>query len=1085
MATYIQGVTDYIPQIQPFVPDYNFYSGALDFKQGKHDAARQQLSNVYGSLLNAPLTRDDNAETRDKFFKAIDQDIHKMSGMDMSLRSNVDAAQGIFDQLLDNDYVSRDMAWTKNYQNETKRSEYLKNCIDPEKCGGGWWQGGDQALNYARQEFQQAPLEQTLNMNSPKYVAYQDVNKRALDLAKEADLNVTRDIVSGQWITTVKNGPELIGKQLQHLFGGIIGKDPKVREYYKTKAMVDRKNFMYQNQGQYGSLEAAEEAYMDQGVSDLEAYYGRSQEIVEDDIANTKGKKEKLDKAIENSLPHEAESLEELRAHYQGIEDGYNSSLDVIKEGTGIINVAQNNQKYMGDQFDSLMAGLGLDVDLQNASTAMSYRNHEITQAENPYSMEAVKQQNRMLLERLKHSYAVNLKKMGIDATKAAKQAELTGYGEHNVPTTVTNVPGNTTKESNVEGDYALLHRSSNKFGEAYKNLQNQQSGGEKMLMDQVIRRATAAAESVEGDDQATDDYINMFQQYVAAAASNQENVVMLSRGDMPERGVFDDVEVSKEATLGALGLGLSALTGFVTALPITATIGHGIEKLIDGNLFSDLSPEDQKIADAKKAAEKVKANPADPFDASAVSAANAAKLAKLRDVNSKIENASTRSEKYAIAKASGIDLNAISGGQVDYLYDNTVAKMLKDTSAGNAVLRDYLEVVRQGSLQTRLDIETKGIALKELSNWYAKASRNAIADARADGDYDEKWLDGFESYLDKDGHVVDKATFVNNMVLKGYKADDAAELFRKDSEQEYTHWDSPLEGWYEDEEEAGHRSEGIHDKFKKMWTAKAELDGAKMWPAIKGSGDFAAPGAEYQVDAGYTKSVGTMGVHGFMKDVIRDTDAVFASGFFENEIPENNKGMQDFMNVFYRDLQATTKVGKMRFTATYADVAGSDKNKVGLNIKFDPAYLNKYKGSSDDNPLIDKSKISELTSEGITMYMDQNKTNNLFTQGAKSSSMETLMDYTGEINLDHEPKYSKDFKIKADNGAGVYRLSGRYMDGLDPKTGKPTWYGWQGTEAYGEDLNDVINKYQTIISAQASDMHGIELAWLEANKTK
>ena len=60
MATYIQGVTDYIPQIQPFSPDYNFYSGVLQFKQSKHDAARKQISTLYGSLLNAPLTRDDN-----------------------------------------------------------------------------------------------------------------------------------------------------------------------------------------------------------------------------------------------------------------------------------------------------------------------------------------------------------------------------------------------------------------------------------------------------------------------------------------------------------------------------------------------------------------------------------------------------------------------------------------------------------------------------------------------------------------------------------------------------------------------------------------------------------------------------------------------------------------------------------------------------------------------------------------------------------------------------------------------------------------------------------------------------------------
>jgi hypothetical protein len=102
MATYISGVNDYIPQIQPFEPDYNFYSGALGFKQNKYDAAKEQLSNVYGSLLNAPMTRDDNINTRDQFFKAIDHDIKKMAGTDLSLSQNVTAAKDVFTQLTDN-----------------------------------------------------------------------------------------------------------------------------------------------------------------------------------------------------------------------------------------------------------------------------------------------------------------------------------------------------------------------------------------------------------------------------------------------------------------------------------------------------------------------------------------------------------------------------------------------------------------------------------------------------------------------------------------------------------------------------------------------------------------------------------------------------------------------------------------------------------------------------------------------------------------------------------------------------------------------------------------------------------------------
>ena len=128
MATYLQGITDYIPQVQPFAPDFNFYAKSLQFSQGKADAARKQLSNIYGSLLNSPLTREDNTESREKFFKTIDQDIQRMAGMDLSLQQNVLAAKGVFNQMLDNKGIVKDMVWTKQFQGQQKKSQSFKKC---------------------------------------------------------------------------------------------------------------------------------------------------------------------------------------------------------------------------------------------------------------------------------------------------------------------------------------------------------------------------------------------------------------------------------------------------------------------------------------------------------------------------------------------------------------------------------------------------------------------------------------------------------------------------------------------------------------------------------------------------------------------------------------------------------------------------------------------------------------------------------------------------------------------------------------------------------------------------------------------
>jgi hypothetical protein len=44
MATYLQGVTDYIPQFQPFQPDLNFYGNVMQTKQTQYDTNWKALN---------------------------------------------------------------------------------------------------------------------------------------------------------------------------------------------------------------------------------------------------------------------------------------------------------------------------------------------------------------------------------------------------------------------------------------------------------------------------------------------------------------------------------------------------------------------------------------------------------------------------------------------------------------------------------------------------------------------------------------------------------------------------------------------------------------------------------------------------------------------------------------------------------------------------------------------------------------------------------------------------------------------------------------------------------------------------------
>ncbi len=262
MSTYLQGIPDYLPQIQATAPNLQLGMQALKMKQSAYDSNKKQLSNLYGSLLNSPMMRSKNIEDRDKFFKTIDQDIKKLSGMDLSLEQNAVAGSQLFNQLTDNKDIVKDMAWTKNWQNEQSRFDNLKGCTDPKKCNELWWEGGATALNFKAEEFRNATDEEALGMANAKAVGAVDLTRMATEMADTADLNVTLDTLSGNYIYTTKNGKN-VEPAMRGLLDGYLGNNEAAKAYMTEKAYVQRKSFVKQavETGQFESEELAERDY--------------------------------------------------------------------------------------------------------------------------------------------------------------------------------------------------------------------------------------------------------------------------------------------------------------------------------------------------------------------------------------------------------------------------------------------------------------------------------------------------------------------------------------------------------------------------------------------------------------------------------------------------------------------------------------------------------------------------------------------------------------------------------------------------------------------------------------------------------
>lgn len=423
MATYLQGITDQVNVINPPQIDAQFEMQLLQARQSKYDQAHAEVSKLYSSILNSSLSRTDNKEARDEFFKLIENDIKRIAQTDLSLQSNAKAAENLFSQVYDNDYLVKDMVWTKNYNQQLNRAEGFKNCLKPEDCGGMYWDEGVKYMQYKKEEFQNAGRDEALGMGDVEYIPYQSVMDEALKYAKEADFKITQTTFSedGKYLISTTNDPAAVFPPLQALFQGTIGSNPKVMDMYKVMTYNDRNDWMRSEvqQGNYNTLNEARVGY-------LKNRYDRSKEQFDKTYKNNTILKEQLESSLKilESLNEEKGGLTKnqlddynrIQSQLNSIE-GLTQSLESIKKANDYINKenTQTNLESMLTAYDNMQAFNLLSNDLDNAAIQLGKLNYseeieadkfalQRQKFEYDVSMEKIRQENRIDLEKIKAS---------------------------------------------------------------------------------------------------------------------------------------------------------------------------------------------------------------------------------------------------------------------------------------------------------------------------------------------------------------------------------------------------------------------------------------------------------------------------------------------------------------------------------------------------------------------------------------------------------------------------------------------------------------------------------------------------------
>lgn len=398
MATYLQGVTDFIPDYQPFQPDLNFYGNLLQTKQTQYDSNWKQLNNLYGQLYGADLTHDMNIKKKDELLKQIDFNLKRVSSLDLSLEQNVNQATQVFRPFYEDKYLMKDMAWTKNWKNTYDSANALKNSQD-EKQRKQWWGTGIQGLELRRQMFKDATLDETLNMANARYTPNVNDYQEYLDLAKKYNIGavVQQPDKSGLYFVRKKNG-DLILPSLQQMFLAEYSNRPDIQDKYREEAFVERMNYAYQNKDKFGSVSEAEKDYIRTKYDYIKKYAEKKNESAQDELNTTENLIGNLQKEVNkgNVNPQQnnyGKSLEELFAVNSAIANNANKLNNQINDKKAA-GETEDEEDILSDielarlKVDSGYAAIAAEQKIIGAANAYAFSNYEVEYKANPVGLE-------------------------------------------------------------------------------------------------------------------------------------------------------------------------------------------------------------------------------------------------------------------------------------------------------------------------------------------------------------------------------------------------------------------------------------------------------------------------------------------------------------------------------------------------------------------------------------------------------------------------------------------------------------------------------------------------------------------------
>ena len=459
MATYIKGVDTYLPDIKPFTPDYKFLSAVLQTRTDKYDANYKATNDLYNKVVYADLSRDDTKERRDQYAEKIAPHIEQISGLDLSLASNVDAAKGVFAPFYEDDITVKDMVYTSRYRDQSQRAQNLLNSNDS-TVSEKYWETGMRSMQYRMDEFRNADPSEAINMKLPEFVPNANLfalSQQVLEnmepplkmkmdrFAKRANPNFDPkqaisknnqpEIANTDWIITEQNGALVTGAALQQIRARLL-ENAGVQKAYQTEAYVSGMDYATDavNNGGATSIKNGQEMWASETIrrieevnrlklaNDMKGLAKAEQAAVR--WSNYKGQNGIIEGSELDKL--ETEQLSEIEQYKLDIE-----SKKQIRNEAALPSPNLNNT--LNKAYNLFMQGNIMD-DMQESAQAWSARDYEYEMRENKFAIDEKKAMYNMaeIQARSTNAYNLELMKQNRADRRMREKVALEGLGGGN-----------------------------------------------------------------------------------------------------------------------------------------------------------------------------------------------------------------------------------------------------------------------------------------------------------------------------------------------------------------------------------------------------------------------------------------------------------------------------------------------------------------------------------------------------------------------------------------------------------------------------------------------------------------------------